>query len=77
MAGAGHDATDDAAHGEDVAAITDRLSRGLHGLANDAGRLEQLVADGATLDDDTHLALDQAHSNAAALLATLDRMGLG
>ena len=62
---------------ESVESITRQLATGLHELANAAGRLEQLVVDGAEIDEDQHLALDQAHSNATALLRTLDRIGLG
>lgn len=68
-------ATDNAA--TDVAAITQRLSEGLHELAIAAGQLESAITDGAEVDHDQRIALDQAHSNATAITDTLDRLGRG
>ena len=65
---------------EDLGALADDLARGLHRLANEAARVETLVgADGGVdhVDGDVRLALDQAHSNAAAIVATLGRAGFG
>lgn len=55
------------------------LSKGLYDLAIRAGELEVQIVGHSTdeLDHDTHLALDQAHSNASAIAATLARLGLG
>lgn len=62
-----------------VVQAAQELSRGLHDLAIEAGRLEQLIVGHSRdeLDHDTQLALDQAHSNAAAIESTLARLGLG
>lgn len=67
----------DASTPAELDTLVARLSDGLHELANVAGLLEEQLADRRLLDDDRRLALDQAHSNASALLATLDRLGLG
>lgn len=56
------------------------LADGLHDLAIEAGQLEQLVLDAGgadQLEGETRLQLDQAHSNATAIVSTLDRAGFG
>ena len=70
---------DDALTTPSITEAAQRLSKGLYQLAIEAGQLEKRVVGHSPdeLDHDTHLALDQAQNNAAAIAATLDRLGLG
>lgn len=64
----------------DLGELVDEIATGLHRLAIAAARVRTHVADGGgadTVDGDVRLALDQAHSNAAAIVATLGRAGFG
>lgn len=58
--------------------LAEALADGLYDLASRAGDLERLLSEeGGAVSDDEHLRLDQAHSNASAIVASLERLGFG